>query len=141
MQKLELKPWWSEAVMLKDALSLRELAERYGVTPSAMTAAFKRNNIVRIPAPNGPRAARNPAYTALSQGTLAKIDKPAVPVETTVETKVDTKVETKVEAKAWQVTFQATLIMGGASLLEVAEATSKLDPSSIPWKVTQIVQE
>ena len=45
------------------------------------------------------------------------------------------------ETKAWQVTFQATLIMGGASLLEVAEATSKLDPSSIPWKVTQIVQE
>jgi hypothetical protein len=129
MQKLELKPWWSEAVMLKDVLSLRELAERYGVTPSALTAAFKRNNIVRTPAPNGPRAARNPAYTALSQGALAKVDKPAVPVET------------KVETKAWQVTFQATLIMGGASLLEVAEATSKLDPSSIPWKVTQIVQE
>ncbi len=41
---------------LKDTLSLRELGHHFGVTPSAIMAAFKRNGISRSPTRSGPKA-------------------------------------------------------------------------------------
>lgn len=58
MRKIETYDWWPELLGLKDALSLRELAERFNVTPGAISAAFKRTGTVRKPAPPGPRALR-----------------------------------------------------------------------------------
>ncbi len=58
MRRLETHDWWPELVDMKDALSLRELAERFGVTPGAISAAFKRSGITRRSAPPGPRALR-----------------------------------------------------------------------------------
>ncbi len=58
MRRLETYDWWPELVAKKDELSLRELAERFGVTPGAISAAFKRTGTQRRPAPPGPRALR-----------------------------------------------------------------------------------
>ena len=58
MRKLEEFSWWPELVALKDVLSLRELAERFEVTPGAISMALKRNNIGRESAPPGPRDRR-----------------------------------------------------------------------------------
>lgn len=58
MRKIETYPWWPELLSLKDELSLRELAERFDVTPGAISAAFKRTGTSRKPAPPGPRALR-----------------------------------------------------------------------------------
>jgi hypothetical protein len=58
MRKIETNDWWPQLVALKDELSLRELAERFGVTPGAVTAALKRNGIQREAAPPGPRSRR-----------------------------------------------------------------------------------
>ena len=59
MRKIESNPWWPQLVELKDELSLRELAERFQVTPGAVSAALKRNNITRVPSPPGPRGRRS----------------------------------------------------------------------------------
>lgn len=64
MKKLETFEWWPEMVALKDELSLRELGERFGVTPGAIMNAFRRNGIERKPAPPGPRAHRKRAQQA-----------------------------------------------------------------------------
>ena len=58
MRRIETNDWWPELVKLKDKLSLRELAEKFAVTPGAISAAFKRTGITRRPAPPGPRARR-----------------------------------------------------------------------------------
>ena len=58
MRRIETYDWWQDLVNLKDELSLRELAERFSVTPGAISAAFKRTGITRRPAPPGPRARR-----------------------------------------------------------------------------------
>lgn len=58
MRRIETYDWWPELVRLKDHLSLRELAERFDVTPGAISAAFKRSGVSRKPAPPGPRARR-----------------------------------------------------------------------------------
>lgn len=58
MRKIETYDWWPELLALKDELSLRELAERFDVTPGAISAAFKRTGTTRKPAPPGPRALR-----------------------------------------------------------------------------------
>lgn len=58
MRKLESHDWWPEMVALKDDLSLRELGEKFGVTPGAIMNAFRRNDIERKPAPPGPRKHR-----------------------------------------------------------------------------------
>ncbi len=60
MRRIETNDWWQELVQLKDELSLRELAEKFKVTPGAISAAFKREGITRRPAPPGPRARRKP---------------------------------------------------------------------------------
>lgn len=58
MRKIETYDWWPELLAMKDELSLRELAERFDVTPGAISAAFKRTGTTRKPAPPGPRALR-----------------------------------------------------------------------------------
>ena len=58
MRRLETLEFWPELVSLKDELSLRELSERFGVTPGAISAALKRTGTTRTPAPPGPRSAR-----------------------------------------------------------------------------------
>ena len=58
MRRLEQEDWWEELVSLKDELSLRELAERFNATPSAISNALRRNRLERRPAPSGPRAYR-----------------------------------------------------------------------------------
>ncbi|MBA2320198.1 MAG: hypothetical protein H0V89_03495 [Deltaproteobacteria bacterium] len=58
MRRIETYDFWRELLSLKDDLSLRELAERFNVTPGAISAAFKRTGTARLPAPPGPRALR-----------------------------------------------------------------------------------
>lgn len=70
MKKLESRPWWPELVKLKDALSLRELAARYGVAPAAISNALNRQGITRTPAPPGPRNKRSEEAQRRSQAAL-----------------------------------------------------------------------
>lgn len=58
MRRLETLDFWPDLLAQKDTLSLRELSERFGVTPGAISAALKRTGTTRSPAPPGPRAAR-----------------------------------------------------------------------------------
>lgn len=58
MRRLETFDWWPELISLKDTLSLRELAQKFDVTPGAISAALRREGINREPAPPGPRNAR-----------------------------------------------------------------------------------
>jgi hypothetical protein len=58
MRRIETYVWWPELVRRKDELSLRELAERFDVTPGAISAAFKRTGLSRKAAPPGPRIRR-----------------------------------------------------------------------------------
>src|SRR5262245_1037364 len=58
MRRIETFDWWPQLVHMKDELSLRELAEKFEVTPGAISAAFKRTGLARKPAPPGPRARR-----------------------------------------------------------------------------------
>jgi hypothetical protein len=68
MRRLETLDFWPELLELKDELSLRELAARFGVTPGAISAALKRTGIPRTPAPPGPRAARKRRQATPSSG-------------------------------------------------------------------------
>jgi hypothetical protein len=61
MRRIETFDWWNDLLSQKDELSLRELAERFNVTPGAISAAFKRSGTSRQPAPPGPRALRHKA--------------------------------------------------------------------------------
>jgi hypothetical protein len=65
MRKIETFPWWSDLLKLKDDYSLRELADRFDVTPGAITSAFKRTGTARKAAPPGPRSRRAPRQEAL----------------------------------------------------------------------------
>ncbi|MGB0641114.1 MAG: hypothetical protein ACPGTU_17395 [Myxococcota bacterium] len=58
MKKLETRSWWPELVALKDEMSLRELSEKFGAAPAAISNALKRNGLARKPAPAGPRKGR-----------------------------------------------------------------------------------
>ncbi len=49
MAHLEEDAAWSQILRLKDELGLRELAERFGTSPSAVAAAFKRQGVSRTP--------------------------------------------------------------------------------------------
>jgi hypothetical protein len=65
MRRLETFDWWPSLLGVKDELSLRELAERFDVTPGAISAALKRGGIIRQPAPPGPRVHRREARDEL----------------------------------------------------------------------------
>ena len=58
--RVETMDWWDECVTLKDEKSLRELGDRYGVTASAISNAFRRVGVTRKPAKSGPRVKRRP---------------------------------------------------------------------------------
>ena len=76
MKKLEDQPWWGEMLEVKDSLSLRQLAERFGVSPAAIANALKRNGIPRKAAPAGPRSSRNTApIPPRRRGRQSKLDK------------------------------------------------------------------
>jgi len=66
MRRIETFDWWPDLLALKDELSLRELADRFEVTPGAISAAFKRTGTARKPAPPGPRALRKRRKSAES---------------------------------------------------------------------------
>jgi hypothetical protein len=70
MRRLETHDWWSDLVALKDDLSLRELAEKFGVTAGAISAALKREGIGRTPAPPGPRAHRKKRGASIGEEEL-----------------------------------------------------------------------
>ncbi len=55
MKKIESQPWWPKLVAKKDDKSLRQLSEEFGVSPAAISNAFKRNRLTRKAAPSGPR--------------------------------------------------------------------------------------
>ena len=65
MRRIETFDWWQDLVDLKDELSLRELAEKFNVTPGAISAAFKRTGTSRKAAPPGPRALRKSQHDDL----------------------------------------------------------------------------
>ncbi len=83
--RLEDRPWWPELLELKDALSLRELAARYGVSPAAISNALKRNGIARRPAPSGPRGRRPEAVRRAAEEALARVGPPPRLPETRAE--------------------------------------------------------
>ena len=49
MSKLETLEWWPDLVLLKDKLSLGQLAEKFEATPSAIAAALRRSGALRAP--------------------------------------------------------------------------------------------
>lgn len=59
MRRLETYDWWPKLIADKDTLSLRQLGDRYGVTPGAISAALRREEVIRKPAPPGPRTLRS----------------------------------------------------------------------------------
>ena len=79
MRKLESFDWWEDIVRLKDELSLRELGEKFGVTPGAITSALKRNGLTRQPAPPGPRALRKRSTSHLPPEPGEALAKKAAP--------------------------------------------------------------
>lgn len=55
MQRIETQPYWPDIVAVKDSLSLRQLADRWGCTPGAIADGLKRQGLTRRSAPPGPR--------------------------------------------------------------------------------------
>lgn len=66
MKPLESRPFWDELVSVKDELSLRELAQRFGVSVGAIQAALRRQGLSRRASPSGPRSTRDPAPTPVA---------------------------------------------------------------------------
>lgn len=78
MRKLETFEWWSDLLELKDSLSLRQLAQRFDVTPGAISAALRRTNTGRMPAAPGPKPGLAPADASLPEaGERATPARPA----------------------------------------------------------------
>jgi len=61
MRRLETFDWWPDLIAQKDTLSLRELAQKFDVTPGAISSALRREGVGRSPAPPGPRNPRRKA--------------------------------------------------------------------------------
>ena len=74
LKRLEDRPWWPELVQLKDVLSLRELATRFGAAPAAISNALRRNGLDRKAAPPGPRANRDPDVARAASEALARVE-------------------------------------------------------------------
>ncbi|MEC8194583.1 MAG: hypothetical protein VX127_17745 [Myxococcota bacterium] len=75
MKKIEDQPWWDELIGVKDAMSLRQMSERFGVSPAAIANALKRNGIDRKAAPAGPRSRRRHEPPVQPRGRQSKLDK------------------------------------------------------------------
>ncbi|MED5369910.1 MAG: hypothetical protein VX899_02755 [Myxococcota bacterium] len=69
MKRLEDQDWWQELLSVKDEMSLRELAARFGSTPGSINKALKRNGIERKHAPSGPRNSRSSEDSAPSDAS------------------------------------------------------------------------
>ncbi len=109
VRKLEERPWWPELVMLKDVLSLRELAERYGVAPAAISNALKRNDLTRAPAPPGPRNKRDEAVVKRAKDALAIVGDgapaKAAPAAEAAPKALSVSAPSGVGKSAWKVTI------------------------------------
>jgi hypothetical protein len=57
-KKMEEQAWWPKMVAKKDSKSLRELSAEFGVSPAAISNAFKRNKIKRTSVRSGPKKFR-----------------------------------------------------------------------------------
>jgi hypothetical protein len=57
-KKMEEQAWWPKMVAKKDSMSLRELSAEFGVSPAAISNAFKRNKIKRTSVRSGPKKFR-----------------------------------------------------------------------------------
>lgn len=73
LRRLEDRLWWPDLVLLKDVLSLRELATRFGAAPAAISNALRRNGLDRQAAPPGPRANRAPDVARAASAALARV--------------------------------------------------------------------
>lgn len=93
MKKLEDRPWWPELVALKDVLSLRELGERFGAAPAAISNALKRNRLDRNGAPPGPRANRDPAVKRAAEEAVARVESETMESVAVLPTPVVAEVE------------------------------------------------
>ncbi len=133
MRKLEQSLWWPECVMLKDALSLRELGERYGVTPAAIAEAFCRCDITRTPSPPGPRGGRSKEVKAATEAALKQITPPTVKA-------ISPPAEKAQEVTAETRTFSATIKLHAADIVTAAELAAALVASSPSWKVVKIAE-
>ncbi len=81
MKKLEDRPWWPELVELKDVMSLRELSERFGAAPAAISNALKRNGLKRRAAPPGPRNKRSDTSKRKAAKRLAEMGLEPLPTD------------------------------------------------------------
>ena len=98
MKKLEEQPWWTELVAAKDSLSLRQLAERFGASPAAISNALKRNGIPRKPSPAGPRSRHPVSVAARRRGRQSKLDQYADEMGTVVDREIAAKAGVTVSA-------------------------------------------
>lgn len=79
--RVETLDWWDECVALKDQLSLRELGDRFGVTASAISNAFRRVGVVRKPAKSGPRSPKKSGSQRIVRSAEEPSDLPPEPGE------------------------------------------------------------
>ena len=71
-----MRSWWPELLKVKDELSLREMSDRFGASPAAISNALKRNGIRRAAAPAGPRQSRKtPKSVKRGPGRPSVLDK------------------------------------------------------------------
>jgi len=98
MKKLEEQPWWSELVAAKDSLSLRQLGERFGASPAAISNALKRNGISRISSPAGPRNRRAGPAPVRRRGRQSTLDQYADEMGTVVDREIAAKAGVTVSA-------------------------------------------
>lgn len=79
---VETEPWWPEFLALKDAMSLRDLAARFGVGLGALSLALRATNTVRtamVPAGVSPSPARSPAPAPVAKLSPAPSPAPEPP--------------------------------------------------------------
>ena len=74
MAKLEELDWWPRLLARKDELSLLELAAEFGVSPSAISRALRRNNTNPQSLAPGPSGARRRGARVLTEKQLAPYD-------------------------------------------------------------------
>lgn len=63
---VETEPWWPELLALKDTMSLRDLAARFGVGLGALSLALRATNTSRTPVTPSAIAATPPAAAPIA---------------------------------------------------------------------------
>lgn len=75
-ERLELSDSWNDILAVKDTLSIRQIAKKFGTTPGRVATAFKRTGTKRVPGKPGRRPNPRP------DGSVAPSHKrKAAPVE------------------------------------------------------------